>query len=137
MKYSRPWAASISSIPGRIRRSRPIGAFRQPDTVRGPPEVAAVRLDGGAQLQVDRLVPRQEWQVAVGRRAGDDLDVAAPLEIGEGARDVAANPAVHLPHPLEEFLPEVGQAYDFLLALAGEVHAGFGARAPGVVMVKR
>ena len=102
----------------------------------GPPEVAAVRLDRRAELQVDRLVARQERQVAVRRRAGDDLHVAGPLEVGERAGDVAADPPVHLPHALEEFLPEVGQAYDLLLALAGEVLAGFGARAPGVVMVK-
>jgi len=73
----------------------------------------------------------------VGRRAGDDLHVATPLEVREGARDVAPDPPMHLPHPLEEFLPEVSQAYDFLLALAREVLAGFDARAPGVVMVKR
>src|SRR5262245_47643058 len=132
-----PVAAAVAAGRRGPLVPRPIGAFRQPDTAGGTPEVAPVRLDRGAQLQVDRLVSPQEWQITVRCRAGDDLYVAAPLEIGKGARDVAPNPAVHLPHPLEEFLPEVGQAYDFLLALAREVLAGFGARAPGVVMVKR
>src|SRR2546425_9586568 len=59
------------------------------------------------------------------------------LEIGERPGDVAADPTVHLPHSLEELLPEVREAYDLLLALAREVLARFGTRTPGVVVVKR
>jgi hypothetical protein len=135
-----PHAALAPALgPGRRRPlvPRTVGALREPDAPRCPAEVPAVCLDGGPELEVNRLVTRQERQVAVGRGAGDDLDVAGTLEIGEGAGNIAPDPPVHLPHPLEELLPEVGQAYDFLLALAREVVAGFDARAPDVVMVKR
>src|SRR2546425_4879337 len=37
------------------------------------------------------------------------------LEIGERPGDVAADPTVHLPHSLEELLPEVREADDLLL----------------------
>src|SRR2546422_7816092 len=113
-RCSRDWSSDVCSSDL---------AFREPDAAGRAPEVPAVRLDRGAELQVDRLVAREQRQVAVGRRAGDDLHVARPLEIGEGPGDVAADPTVHLPHPLEERLPEVGEADNLLLALAGELLA--------------
>jgi len=57
----------------------------------------------------------------VGGRARDDLDVPRPLQIGEGAGNIPADSPVHLPHPLEELLPEVGEADNLLLARAREV----------------
>ena len=97
----------------------------------------AVGLDGGAELQLDRLVPPQQRQIAVGRRAGDDLDVPGPLEVGEGAGDIPPDSAVHFPHPLEELVPEVGEVDDFLLARAREVLPRLRAGAPDVIVVKR
>jgi len=37
--------------------------------------VTLVRLDRGAQLEMNRLVAREQRQVAVGGGAGEDLDV--------------------------------------------------------------
>ena len=92
-------AHAAALAPGRRRPlvPRPICALREPDAAGGPAEMATVRLDGGAELEVDGLVAAEEREVAVGRGAGDHLDVAAALELGEGAGDVAADPAVHLP----------------------------------------
>jgi hypothetical protein len=89
------------------------------------------------ELQVDRLIAREQRQVAVRCRARDDLDVAGPLKVGERPGDIAADPAVHLPHALEELLPEVREAYDLLLAGTDEVLARFDAGPPGSVVVKR
>src|SRR5262245_26716730 len=112
-----PLAATVAARRGGPLVPRPIGALRQPDAPGRPPEVAAVGLDRGAQLQVDRLVARQERQVAVGRRAGDDLHVATPLAVRESGRDATADPPMHPPHPLAAFFPEISQAYDFLPAV--------------------
>src|SRR5207244_9515937 len=100
--------AAVAAMLARGRRplvARAIRAFRQPDAARRDAEVTAVRLDGGAELQPDRLVAREQRQVAVRRRAGDDLDVPRALELGERARNVAADPPVQLPHALVELLP--------------------------------
>jgi hypothetical protein len=53
-----------------------------------------VGLDGGPELQVDRLVAGEERQVPMGGAARDQLQVATPLQLGEGARDVAADAPV-------------------------------------------
>jgi hypothetical protein len=97
----------------------------------------AVGLDGGPKLQVDRFVPREQRQVAVGRRAGNDLHVAGPLQIGEGAGNIPPDSPVHFPHALEELFPEVGQPDDFLLTDLREVLPRLGAGAPDVIVVKR
>ena len=55
---------------------RPVGALRQPDRLRRPPEMAAVGFDAGVKLPVDRGVAGEERQVAVGGGAGGDLDAA-------------------------------------------------------------
>ena len=125
--------------PGRRRPlvTRPVGALREPDATRRPAKVAAVRLDGGAELEPDRFVAPEQRQVAVRGRAGDDLDVPGAPELGEGAGDVAADPAVHFPHPLVEFLPERGEPEDLLLARAPELLARIHAGAPHVLVVKR
>ena len=115
---------------------RPIGALREPDAAGGPAEVATVRLDGGAELEVDGLVAAEEREVPVGRGAGDELDVAAALELGKRAGDVTADPAVHFPHSLVEFLPEGGEPDDLLVAAAVEVLPRFDASAPDVLIVK-
>src|SRR5439155_10122972 len=60
-----PVAAAVAPRRRRPLVSRAVGAFRQPDAARRPPEVPAVRLDRGAQLQVDRLVAPEQRQVAV------------------------------------------------------------------------
>src|SRR5947209_18449869 len=59
--------------------------------------VALVRLDGGAELEMDRLVAREQRQVPVGRRAGEDLDVALALEVAERAGQIATDPPVEHP----------------------------------------
>ncbi|PYN33290.1 MAG: hypothetical protein DME01_19215 [Candidatus Rokuibacteriota bacterium] len=137
---SRPDAAlapSVGSGRGRPFVPRAVRALRQPDTPGWAAEMPAVGLDGGPELEVDRFVPRQQGQIPVGRRAGDDLHVARPLEVGEGAGNIPPDPPVHLPHPLEELLPEVGEADDLLLAGAREVLPRLGAGAPDVIVVKR
>src|SRR5206468_6053795 len=82
-----PNAAAVA--PGRRRPlvARAIRTLGQPDAARRLAEVATVCFDGGPELQVDGLVAAEEGEVAVGRRAGDHLDVAAALELGEGAGD--------------------------------------------------
>jgi hypothetical protein len=82
-----------------------------------------VRLHGGAQLEVKRLVAREQGQVAVGGGTRDDLDVAVPLQLGEGPRDVAADAPVQLPHPLVHVLPEVRELDGLLDPLLLEVLA--------------
>ena len=114
-----------------------VGALRQPDAPRRAAEMPPVGLDGGPELKVDRLIPPQQGQIAVGRGAGDDLHVAPALQVGEGAGNIPADPPVHLPHPLEELFPEVGETDNLLLARAREVLPRFGASAPNVIVVKR
>src|SRR5438874_2608315 len=99
--------------------------------------VPLVRLDGGTELQVDRLVAGQQRQIPMGGRARDDLQMAAALQIGERPRNVAADAAVQLPHPLVELLPEVGERHDLLLVEASEELAALDARAPHVLAVER
>jgi len=65
------------------------------------------------------------------------MDVPGPLEVGEGAGDIPPDSAVHFPHPLEELVPEVSEADDFLLARAREVLPRLRAGAPDVIVVKR
>src|SRR3989442_10249541 len=96
--------------------ARPIRALWEPDAAGRLAEVAAVRFDGGAELEVDRLVAAEERGGAVGRGAGDHLDVAAALELGEGAGDVAADPAVRLPHALVVLFPEGREPHELLVA---------------------
>ena len=94
--------AVAAAVPPGGRRplvARTVRALGQPDAARREAEVAAVRLDRGPELQVDRLVAREQGEVAVGGRAGDDLDVPVPLQLGERARDVAADPAVQYAEP--------------------------------------
>src|SRR5262249_32965988 len=75
-------------------------------------------------------------KIPVRRGAGEDLDVPLALEVAEGARDVAPDSPVQLPDPLVEFLPEVGELDDLVLALAGEVLAALRARALHVLAVE-
>jgi len=72
----------------------------------------------------------------VGRRAGEDLDVALALEVAERAGQIATDPPVELPHPLVEFLPEVGELDDLVVALTGEVLAALRARAQHVLAIE-
>src|SRR5262249_61838105 len=115
----------------------PLRALGQPDPPRGRAEVTTVRLDGGAELEVDRLVAREQRQIPVGGRAGDDLDMTLALEIAERAGQVAADPAVQLPHPLVEFFPEVSELDDLVVAVAREVLAALFARALDVFAIER
>src|SRR5439155_475008 len=73
---------------------------------------------------------------AVGGAARDDLHVAAALELGERARDVAADAAVQLPHPLVMLLPEIAEPEVLRGPGLLEVLAPFGARAPHVLVVE-
>ena len=132
-----PDAATVA--PGRRGPlvARPIRALREPDAAGRLAEVAAVRFDGGAELEVDRLVAAEEREVAVGRGTGDHLDVAAALELGEGAGDVAADPAMHLPHALVELFPKRREPHDLLVPAGLEVCTRFHTGAPNVLVVKR
>src|SRR5207253_1857345 len=64
----------------RADRTRPsvswaVGAFREPNAARSPPESTAVARDAEPQLGLDRLIPAQEGQVSVVRSGHDDFDV--------------------------------------------------------------
>src|SRR5262249_46905390 len=109
--------------------ARAVRALGQPDSARGHAEVALVRLDCGTELEVDRLVAREERKIPVRRGAGEDFDVSVALEIAEGARDVTRDSSMQLPHPLVEFLPEMGELDDLVLALSGEMLPALRARA--------
>ena len=128
---------AVSSGRRRPLVPRPVRAFRQPDAARRPGEVTEVRLDGGAELEVNRFVTREEGEVPMSGGARDDLHVAPALELGERPGNVAPDAAMELPHPLVELLPEVRQLHDVPLAFAHGVLAGVDARAADVVVVKR
>ena len=132
-----PVGAALAARRRRPLVARAVRALGQPDPARRDAEVALVRLDGRAQLHVDRLVAREQGEIAVGGGAGDDLDVAAALQLGEGARDVAADAAVQLPHPLVVLFPEVAECEVLRRAGVLELLAPLGARAPHVLVVER
>ena len=132
-----PPVAAILAGGGRPFVARPVGALGQPDAARGGAEVPLVRLDRGAELHADRFVAREERQVAVRRRAGDDLDVAAALQLGERPGYVAADAPVELPHALVELLPEPRELDDVVVPLTHEVRAAVDARAAYVLVVER
>src|SRR5207302_3742401 len=58
-----PDAAAVAPGRGGPLVARPIRALRQPDAAGRLAEVAAVRFDGGAELEVDGLVAAEEREV--------------------------------------------------------------------------
>ena len=124
--------------PGRGRPlvARAIGALGQPDAPGRHAEVAPVGLDGRPELEVDRLLAGEERQVTVGRRARKQLEVAAALEVREGAEEVAVEASVQLPHLLVKLLPEGRERYDRPVSLPLELGPAVGARAAEVVSVE-
>src|SRR5439155_20119167 len=90
----------------------------------------------GPELEVDRLLAGEERQVAVGRRARDQLEVACVLEVREGAEDVAVEAPMQLPHLLVELLPEGRERDDRPVPLPLELGPAVGARAAEIVAVE-
>ena len=80
-----------------------VGAFRDPESPGLPAEILAVRVPALPDLLADALVPGKKGEIAVCRRRGQDLDLAAVPERPEGPDDVLAEAAVEI---LEElFVP--------------------------------
>ena len=116
-----------------------IAALGRPDAARVFADVALMSGDGGADLGANALVCAEQWHVAVGGAAGDDLDEAGVVEVAKAFDDVAVEGIEVVEGVGEVFLPEAGElgvvefadgeevgfvfagGEDFALEVAGEV----------------
>ncbi len=79
-------AGARGRSPRLPRPPRPIGAFRQPDTLRRPAEEAAVLGPTDRELEPDALVAGEQREESMGRGGGDDLEPARPTRARGGPR---------------------------------------------------
>src|SRR4029079_13081242 len=97
---------------------RAIGALRQPDRLRLATEPAAIDLDTGPDLTVDRRIAAKQWQVSVRGSTGGDFDVAGVLQLLERGEDVAVVPIAEVRQmPRIPMVIELGQFLGLLTAL--------------------
>ena len=77
--------------------------------------------DRRANLRGHALVGPKQRQVAVGRRAGEDLDGAGFVEVTEACDDVAGRVRRNRLETLEKVQPEDGRLCEAILAILAEV----------------
>jgi len=81
-------------VGDRGERVRVQAALGQPDAARPDTERALVRLDRLTHLRAQHVRVLQDGREPVGGGAGHHLDAARLVVLGEGARQIAADPVV-------------------------------------------
>ena len=90
--------------------------------------MALVGGDGGADLGANALVGTEEWHVAVGSTACDDLDQTGIIEVAKALDDVAVEGLEVGEGVAEVLLPEAGQLGVVKFAHGGKVGFVFAGR---------